>query len=112
MLRGRPIRRRAPLAPESAKRRKERPTRAAVRLAVFERQYGECLARTRRLVAEVECAGPFEVHEVWTRGRFPGSHLDPALCVGLCRAHHRWATEHPLAAADVGLVVPSWEARP
>lgn len=41
-------------------------------------------------------------HEIKSRAR-GGSITDPANIALLCRPCHRWVTEHPLEAAEIGL---------
>lgn len=49
-----------------------------------------------------------EIHEVVTRAR-GGSILDPANLRALCRACHRWVTEHPAKSHEEGFMAHSWE---
>lgn len=102
----RPVR--TPLRRESARRRRERPQRAAVVAEVLERD-GGCVGRDR--VPSVACSGRLEVHEVAQRSVVPGSHLRAELAVALCSAHHRWVDDHIAEAREVGLIVDSWEVR-
>lgn len=50
-----------------------------------------------------------DVHETWPRGRgggiLPGANI--FMCV--CRPCHRWITDHPAEAHDLGFVRHSWE---
>lgn len=86
---------RKPLAPMSKKRKAEAPERARVRAVVIARD-GGCRAA---VLLPGRCRSPFrdrpplEVHEVESRARRPGSHLDPDLCVALCQFHHDMVTE-------------------
>lgn len=49
------------------------------------------------------CTGRAEQgHELLSRAR-GGSITDPANIVGLCQKCHRWITEHPLEATELGL---------
>lgn len=79
------------LAPMSARRRREAPTRRAVRL--------EVLARDRYCQAPLHGAPgpcwhpaglPLDVHEVVRRSRWRAGYLDPSNCLAVCRAHHDW----------------------
>lgn len=49
-----------------------------------------------------------DVHELLRRSQ-GGDPTDPSGCVALCRACHRWVTENPRKAHQVGLVYWSWE---
>ena len=96
------------LPARSKKRIAEAPTRAAVRAEVLDRDRG-CRARG---IAPGPCAArpgraPLEVHEVVSRARRPGGHLDPENCLALCPGHHDWVTEHPTDAEALGLSAPS-----
>lgn len=55
--------------------------------------------------ANVAC----DVHEVLTRGR-GGDFLDENNCVCLCRVCHRWVTDHPLEAEELGFVKSAYSA--
>lgn len=50
-----------------------------------------------------------DVHETWPRGRgggiLPGGNV--FMCV--CRLCHRWITDHPAEAHELGFVRHSWE---
>lgn len=98
------------LAPASQKTKDERPQRQAVIALVHERDDEQCQAA--ELVPSVPCSGRLDVHEIYTRARFPGSHLHPDLCVCLCRGHHCYVTTHPVEAQALGLVKWSWEGLP
>lgn len=102
-----PLVRRQRLRPESAKRRRERPARQAVRLVTLERA-GWC-CQGRDLVPEVECWGELQVDERVSRGVRPGAHLEDALTQALCVAHHYWRTVEPAEARRRGLRLESWE---
>lgn len=55
------------------------------------------------------CTGvAVDVHEVLTRAR-GGSILDESNCMTICPACHRWVTEHPREAVELGLMKNSWE---
>lgn len=56
-----------------------------------------------------DCTGiAVDVHEPLTRAR-GGSILDPANTVTACRPCHDWTHDHPKEAADLGLLLHSWE---
>lgn len=104
-----PLRRRTPLRQVSAKRRAERPVRDEVREQTLRRAGFRCEAPG---AFGIRCSGGLpDVHEVHPRGVKPGSHLDPGVTMALCRAHHRYATDHPQEAHDAGLRLWSWEDR-
>ena len=44
-----------------------------------------------------------DLHEIVSRAR-GGSVTDPENTIPLCREHHRWVTEHPLEATELGLL--------
>lgn len=98
--------RRVPIRQMSPRRRRELRQRAVVRRIVLERD-GRCVAR--ELLPAIECAGPSDVHEVKRRAHDGSGWLNASRCVALCRAHHRWVTDHPREGHAVGLVVWSWE---
>lgn len=98
------------LPQESAKRKAERPARQAVRQTTLDRAGYRCAAAD--IVPEIDCAGPLDVDERKSRGVNPGGHLDESNTQILCRAHHRWRTEHPDEAWKRGLRVKSWENDP
>jgi hypothetical protein len=50
-----------------------------------------------------------DVHEILTRGR-GGDFLDENNCVCLCRVCHRWVTDHPLEAEELGFVKSAYSA--
>jgi hypothetical protein len=35
--------------------------------------------------------------------------LEPELCLGMCRPCHRWVTEHPRHAQELGLALAGWQ---
>lgn len=92
----------ARLRPISDKRRRRIDERRTTREAVLYRAKGMC---------EMRLAGCFgtatEVHEILTRAR-GGSIYDPENCLAACSSCHRWVTEHPLEAEELGLVIHSW----
>lgn len=102
--------RRKRLAPVSAKRKAERPTRDAVRWATVVRAGFAC--QMASAVPEVECWSPerdehgrwmLDVDEIVGRGVRPGGHLDLENTQAGCRAHHDWKTTHPTEARRRGL---------
>jgi hypothetical protein len=74
--------------------------RRAVAHAI-ERQGYRCVAVG---VGGIACAGPLDAHEPLFRSR-GGDACDPGEIVLVCRAHHEWCHEHPLAAKAHGLAV-------
>lgn len=98
------------LPAESAKRKAERPARAAVRERTLARAGYECQAAL--LVPEIECGGPLDVDEIRSRGVNPGGHLDDSNTQALCRAHHMWRTANPEEAWRHGLRRKAWETTP
>lgn len=102
-----PLARSGGLPPVSRRRRGERDERLAVVEQAMRQADGVCQGRD--LVPEVGCWGPLDAHEVIPRGVRPGSHLEPALVLVLCRVHHEWAHAHPQEAARRGLRQWSWE---
>lgn len=100
---------RSPIAPTSKKRaallRKRKKLTEAMKedgsvmcqfewktsTAFFEEMVVRCLRRAD------------DLHEIVSRAR-GGSIVDPENVVPLCREHHRWVTEHPLEAAELGLL--------
>lgn len=85
----------------------------------FRSKKREAIYRKRRpLVEQMLAAKPIcercgmnpstEIHEVVTRAR-GGSILSEANCRALCRACHRWITEHPAKAHEEGFMAHSWE---
>jgi hypothetical protein len=93
----------------SAKRAAERDERTAVREQTLRRAGFRCQAPG---AFGMRCAGDLDVHETFPRGPNPGSHLDASATLALCRAHHRYVTDHPQEAHDAGLRHWSWERPP
>lgn len=96
---------RSRIRPVSARRLAEADDRAEVVRVTHERAEFRCEAAG---LFGISCSSHgrgidgraygLDCHELRPRGR-GGSHLDPENTVSLCRAHHRWITEHP---ADAG----------
>lgn len=102
------LKRSSRLPAESAKRKAERSARTAVREAALRQAGYRCVAAD--IVPEIDCDRRIlDVDERKSRGVNPGGHLDVANTQVLCRAHHRWRTEHPTEAWERGLRVKSWE---
>lgn len=97
------------LNPVSRKRAAEANERAAVRERTLSRAGFRCEAPG---AFGIRCHGVLDVHETYPRGPNPGSHLDPTATMVLCRAHHRYVTDHPQEAHDAGLRRWSWERPP
>ena len=86
------------IPPVSLKRQRENRVRRAVVAAMADDGYVAC----------VRCGAPADdPHELLSRAR-GGSITDPANIVPLCRADHRWVTEHPREAAAEGLAVSAF----
>ena len=98
------------LRPVSDTRLAEREQRDAVRETTLRRAGFRCQAPG---AFGLRCSpGEPDVHEVFTRGTCPGSHLDDTVTIALCRTHHRYVTDHPQDAHDAGLRLWSWERPP
>ena len=99
---------RSPIAPVSKKRRKENRKRKKLTDSMKANGPVMCQFLQRVPVDDhsycVDGCGfrADDLHEVVSRAR-GGSITDPENCVPLCRQHHRWVTEHPLEAAELGL---------
>lgn len=105
-----PMDRRAPIAKESTKRKKDRAAYRRMKAAVYERDGHTCQAAA--LVPDVACGGPLDPQHVIPRSAWAGGRLvaENVLCV--CRRHHDWIGSHKQAAADLGLHGWSWSPRP
>lgn len=103
-----PLRRVEPLRAQSARRKAEAPTRAAVRQEVLDRDGHRCQAAG--IPEAGPCWGPLDVDEIVSRARRPGGHLDPSNCQALCRGHNGWKEDHPEAALRLGLARHSWDS--
>jgi hypothetical protein len=116
-----PLKRGGPLRVMSLKRLRERPQREAVIAEVIARDGPGCYAQ-RVLVARLDaalengwpltCAHPpgkrYDAHEIQTRARRPGAHLDASNVRLVCRKHHDWIDTHQITATTLGLLRPSW----
>lgn len=105
-----PLERRTALAPESARRKRERPAYRRMRAAVFERDGHACQAAA--LVPTVACWGPLDPQHVIPRSAWAGGRLVAANVTAVCRRHHEWIDANPTAAAALGLHGWSWSPRP
>lgn len=100
--------RRTRIAPESKKRKSEKPRRATVRATVIARDRG---CRAAGLLPG-RCRSPFpdrpelEVHEVIPRSLWGPGYLVVSNCVALCQFHHDLVTEDDALARSVGLSAP------
>lgn len=116
MKRGGPLRRttrlhahrrlspRAPIAPQSAKRRALAPKRRTF--------VAEVLTARPTCEAKLDgCTGrSTDVHELCRRSQ--GADLLAAdEVLALCRRCHSWVTEHPVEAVERGLAVWGWQYR-
>lgn len=91
------------LPAQSAKRIGDREQREAVRAATLARanhRCEHCGTRDRNL----------HVHELTTRARKPGSHLDLSETMALCWMCHGRVHDEPAWAESVGLLRHSWDA--
>lgn len=113
-----PLKRGGRLAPMSPKRRSEARQRREVLIEVARRDGERCWAQVaiaaRPDVARhrdwpITCAGPVDGHEVQTRARRPGGHLDPTNIRLVCRRHHEWIDTHQVTALTLGLLSNSWD---
>jgi hypothetical protein len=102
MKRGGPLRRTAALARMSAKRKAERARRTAVNAAVRDAAGGRCQ------IGAPGCAGAGQAaHEVYSRGRYPGSHVDDTPKLWACHPCNEYVTSHSAEAEARGWLVPS-----
>lgn len=71
-------------------------------------QYPDCALRPLlALIGITVCQGAaVDGHEISTRGR-GGSITDPDNVLPGCRGCHRWVTDHPIEAAEIGAVEAS-----
>jgi hypothetical protein len=83
------------------------PERARVVDAAWDRDKGRCQAET--LVRDVRCGGRLDPHEVIPRSAWPGGKLVLDNVLIVCRMHHDWIGDHPVAAQSLGLHGFSWE---
>ena len=112
---GKPLRRsvwtvrRKPIKAISDKARAKLPARRKCVRIVLERD-GGCVF-WRRPIEDLSaeqlrgidvCSGPLDVHEPGHRSQ-GADPTDPDQCVCVCRHHHSWAHEHPVAAKVLGL---------
>ena len=90
----------------SKKRAAQAGARRECREIVLARDY-QCRGHG---LTPVDCTmTPTEVHELG-RGAYRSScWLNPDLCLGMCRPCHRWVTDHPARAQELGLALPGWE---
>ena len=107
MKRGGPPKRRTRLKPASQKTLDQRELRDRVRETTLRRAGFKCQAPGE---FGIRCGGgDLQVHEVFTRGTNPGSHLDDSVTIALCPLHHGYVTDHPAEAREAGLRFWSWE---
>ncbi len=105
--------------PISAKRRRQRAARLACVAAVLKRDGYKCtfwahvpqtVGAFREESASLNfidppcCDGQLDVHEPLMRSH-GADPTDPDQCITLCRSHHTWSHNHPLAAEQLGLIV-------
>lgn len=90
----------------SKKRRSQLVERAAVRSTVLAR---DVVCQAQRLVPELMCVGPLDVHEIIPRSAWPQAWLTPEACILICRNHHQWVDNHPAQARALGLHGSSWD---
>jgi 5-methylcytosine-specific restriction endonuclease McrA len=95
-----PLRRRTPLRVKIS----DPPELRKAKLLVRERSAGKCEGR----IPSVCIGRAAEVHHVKSRAR-GGAH-DISNLLDLCRPCHRFVTENPRSATQMGLLKHSWEA--
>jgi len=103
-----PIPRRTPLRSGRSRLGASARTVAAreVRRGIVAAEMAQARGRCRR------CGEPAtECHEPASRGRYPGSHLDPRLVVASCRGCNQHAVLHPAEAEAEGWLLPSGLSR-
>lgn len=103
-----PQRKRARLAPVSARTAAARDARAVVREVVHRRDRG---CRGPAAGAPGPCGGRLDVDEVVLRSGYSRAQYRVDLCQLLCRLHHDWKHAHPQEAARLGLRCWSWDVR-
>jgi len=116
-----PLRRKTRLRAKSPKRLAlDEKRRAFVAEQMAKRRWCEACERIGDHTGDVKVVGGFrrwvhcalfstELHEPLTRARAPGPEtiLDPANSVAICPFGHRWIHDHPAAATQLGLLIPS-----
>lgn len=101
LVAGDAVKRGQPLRQRSTKRVAEDRQRSIVMRIVRERDR-DCRAAAR--VPDVRCAGPRDGHEIIPRSRWRAGFLEPSNVLLVCRAHHDWIHDNPIAARDLGLL--------
>lgn len=99
--------RRHRLPARSDRRIAEAPDRANIAAAARARDGNRCMAEV--LVPSVACSGPLDAHERIPRSAWKGGYLVLANVITICRSHHDWVGDYPIAAHDLGLHGYSWE---
>lgn len=102
-----PLRRRTPLK-AGTKRLRAKPVSDARRDAVAAVHARDRYCQAERLVPQVACGGPLDVHEVKPRSQ-GGDPTNPDHAILCCRRHHEWIGDYPREAHAVGLRKWSWE---
>lgn len=95
---------RKPLPKIGRKTRRTQAAWSACRAAVIHRSGGWCETASPACVTSGRHPA-LDVHHVWPEDRDAGRH-DPARCLHLCAAAHRWTHDHPMEAAALGLLRP------
>ena len=94
-----PLRATSGLRPVSPRRVEERALYEHAVRQVLARDHWQCTAS----MVPLACSGRLDPHHVIPLSR-GGPRSDAANIRPLCRAHHRWVHEHPLEAAELGLL--------
>ena len=92
-----------PLAPRSAKRKREAPARRRCRKDVLRRDGDRCT------FPGCGARENLEVHEVRGGPDRARTYLIPGECRTLCHDHNQWVHDHPIEAHALGLWRWSWE---
>lgn len=93
---------------ESGRRFSNRELRARLVEQVKDRDGHRC--RAERIVPQVRCEGPLDVHEIIPRSAWRDGYLVAKNCLTVCRKHHDWIGDNPTEAHRLGLHGFSWQA--
>lgn len=97
------------MRPYTPERQKENREFAKVRAFVMERDDQSCQFFKGRgtLVGVAPHGGELDPHHIVLKSRAPELRLEPSNLVTLCRNHHDWVHDHPIAATAFGLLASS-----
>lgn len=95
-----------PMKHLSPKRRRQQKKRLQAVWTVVARDGPECRAKHLDIG---RCMGPVNGHEVISRARYPGGHLDPSNIILLCAFHNGYCEDNPARALELGLTKNSWD---